>query len=154
MRGENRGVTKARRRLGCSICRNKAVSRCLVAEGSRDKSSGQRRAERAEQRLKDEQMRILMDVLLHLVLVHAPSSCPASDRDGRQAALRFQPLRAPACTCAVPIRARGETLACPENRLSVQGPLLCFQSFAGKFKSVSCVANGNHRWLLLPFLPL
>lgn len=64
--------------LVCSICWNKAVSRCLMAKGNRDKSSRQRRAKRARQRLKDEEMRIVMDVLLHLVQVHASTSCLAS----------------------------------------------------------------------------
>lgn len=64
--------------LVCSICWNKAVSRCLMAEGNRDKSSRQRRAKRPRQRLKDEEMRIVMDVLLYLVQVHASTSCLAS----------------------------------------------------------------------------
>lgn len=49
-----------------------------MAEGNRDKSSRQRRAKRPRQRLKDEEMRIVMDVLLYLVQVHASTSCLAS----------------------------------------------------------------------------
>lgn len=49
-----------------------------MAKGNRDKSSRQRRAERARKRLKDEEMRIVMDVLLYLVQVHASTSCLAS----------------------------------------------------------------------------
>lgn len=66
-------------RLGCSICRNKALSRCLMAEGSRDKWCRQRRAERAARRLKDEQMRIPTALLLRLVQLQMDGAPPGSD---------------------------------------------------------------------------
>lgn len=49
-----------------------------MVKGYQDKSPRQRRAKRAQQKLKDEGMRIVIDVLRYLVQVHAFSSCLAS----------------------------------------------------------------------------
>lgn len=49
-----------------------------MAKGNRDKSPRQSTAKRARQKLKDEGMRIVIDVPLHLVQVQAFPSCLAS----------------------------------------------------------------------------
>lgn len=54
-----------------------------MAKGNRDKSPRQRRAKRAQQKLKDEGMRIVIDVLLYLVQVHViPSRLASAEMDG------------------------------------------------------------------------
>lgn len=49
-----------------------------MAEANQDKSSRQRRVKRAQQKLKDGGMRIVMDVPPYLVQVHAFPGCLAS----------------------------------------------------------------------------
>lgn len=53
-----------------------------MAKGNRDKSPRQRRAKRAQQKLKDEGMRIVIDGLLYLVQVGPPSRPASAEMDG------------------------------------------------------------------------